>query len=49
MGLMEAIKKLQSFRKLFWYDFGVKKIIDYLSFSFLLTRIGVDFNEKVHA
>ena len=31
----------------FWLGFGVKQIIDSLSFLFLLTYIGLNFNEKV--
>ena len=44
---MEAIRKLQLFWKCFWLGLGVKKIIDSLSFLFLLTHIGINFNEKV--
>ena len=43
---MEATKKRQLFRKSFWLGFGVKQIIDSLSFLFLLTQIGLNFNEK---
>ena len=35
MGLMEAIKKLQLFWDLFWLSFGIKQIIDSLSFLLL--------------
>ena len=43
---MEAIKKLQIFRKSFGLGFIVKQIIDSLSFLFLLAHIGLDFNLK---
>ena len=48
---METIKKLQLFRKISGSGggpgFGVKKVIDSLSFLSLLTHIGLNFNEKV--
>ena len=44
---MEAVKKLQLFQKFFGLGLGVKQIIDSLSFLFLLTYIGLNFNEKM--
>ena len=43
---MEAPKKLQLFQTLFG-GFGVKQIIVSLSFLFLLTNIGLNFDENV--
>ena len=48
---METVKKLQLFRNfLGWVgglSFGVKEIIDSLSFLSLLTHFGMIFTEKV--
>ena len=46
---MDAIKKLKLFQnfEIFSAGFGVKQIIDTLSFLFLLTDIVLNFNEKV--
>ena len=44
---MDARKKLQLFQKSFGLGFNVKQIIDSLLFLFLLTHIGLNFNEKV--
>ena len=44
-GLDGSLKKLQLFR-IFWLGFSVKQIIDSLSFLFLLTNFGMNFNEK---
>ena len=44
---MEALKKRQLFQKYFYLDFGVKQNIDSLWFLFLLTHVGLNFNEKV--
>ena len=46
-GLDRGHKNLQSFRKFLGLCFGVKQIIDILSFLFLLKYIGVNFNEKM--
>ena len=37
----------QLFRKDFWLGFGVKQIIDFLSFLLLLTNTGLNFNKKM--
>ena len=50
---MDAIKKVRSFRNLFyfilfWFGFDNQQIRDSLPFLFfLLTHIGLNFNEKV--
>ena len=46
---MQVIKKLQLFWKFFfWLGFDIKQIIDSLLFLFLLTHIGLSFNEKMY-
>ena len=44
---MEAMKKLEIYRKIFWLGFCVKQIIDSLSFLFFLTDTELNFDEYV--
>ena len=43
---MEARKEVQLFWNFFWHGFDIKQVIDTLLFLFLLTHIGLYFNEK---
>ena len=40
-------ESLINLRFSFWFGFGVKQILDSLSFLYLLTHTGLNFNEKV--
>ena len=46
---MEAIKDSNYLKNNFRFGFDVKQIIDSLLYLFLLTHIGLKFNEKVFA